>query len=363
MSTAPDVFAAAGLPVEIGRIEKELGRLWEDNAETKTRASLLNLAIYTEDPDGLAANTELIAQLAGEHACRALLILGAPTDTSSSARAWIGAHCHLVGQGTRQICSEQITFYLPGESAGALSNLVFSHLDSDLPLVFWWQAGLAPFLAQNIWPWVDRLLFDSASWTAPGHEFHLLLDAAACAQNRPGRQTILCDLNWTRLLGNRFALASLFDHPTALEHLPQLTEIHLHHSPGCRTAAVLFLGWIASRLRWTLQPLLGQHVLTDPNSQPPGREIHFSLTETTGPASHPALISCALHAPGAKFTLSRSGEAPFYQLDIEIPGHPPISQLVQAEAGDLSNLVLAELGRGGSHPGLHQALEIVLPLL
>ncbi len=34
----------AGLPVEIGRIDQELGKLWEESGDTKTRASLINLA-------------------------------------------------------------------------------------------------------------------------------------------------------------------------------------------------------------------------------------------------------------------------------------------------------------------------------
>ena len=39
----------AGFPVEIGRIDKELGKLWEEVGDTKTRASLVNLAIFTEN--------------------------------------------------------------------------------------------------------------------------------------------------------------------------------------------------------------------------------------------------------------------------------------------------------------------------
>ena len=41
-----------GMPVEIGRIDKELGKLWEETGDTKTRASLINLAIYTENARG-----------------------------------------------------------------------------------------------------------------------------------------------------------------------------------------------------------------------------------------------------------------------------------------------------------------------
>ncbi len=359
----PSLFESAGLPVEIGSIERQLGRLWEDNADTKTRASLINLAIYTEDPERLPLNNQLVAELAGEHACRALLILGDPSETSSSAQAWIGAHCHLVGKSSRQVCSEQITFYLPGESAAALSNLVFSHLDSDLPLVFWWQADLAPFLEQKIWPWVDRLLFDSAEWSHPGRQFELLLQPHASQSGQAARQTVLCDLNWTRLLGSRFAMASLFDHHTALQELSSIESIEIHHAPGARTAGLLFLGWIASRLGWSPAPLLDRHLLIDSRSQPAGREISFDLIED--PDTHPGapLRSCSLRSPRAEMTLSRPEATPFYHLSLSFQDHPPVSQLVQAESDSLPSLILAELGRGGSHTGFHQALETILPLL
>ncbi|MGB7839012.1 MAG: glucose-6-phosphate dehydrogenase assembly protein OpcA, partial [Terrimicrobiaceae bacterium] len=111
-----------GLPVEIGRIDKELGKLWEETGDTKTRASLINLAIYTESAESVAGNTNLISQIASQHACRALLIFANPGAPREGARAWISAHCHLAGKGERQICSEQITFQLDGEMVAALPN-------------------------------------------------------------------------------------------------------------------------------------------------------------------------------------------------------------------------------------------------
>ena len=34
-----------GIPVPIGAIEKTLGHLWDESGESKTRASLINLAL------------------------------------------------------------------------------------------------------------------------------------------------------------------------------------------------------------------------------------------------------------------------------------------------------------------------------
>ena len=47
-----------GLPVEIGKIEQELKKLWEEGEGAMTRASLMNLAVYSEEPGSLDKNTQ-----------------------------------------------------------------------------------------------------------------------------------------------------------------------------------------------------------------------------------------------------------------------------------------------------------------
>ena len=47
-------FRHSGLPVEIGRSSGELKKLWEQGGEMMTRASLINLAVYSEAPDSLS---------------------------------------------------------------------------------------------------------------------------------------------------------------------------------------------------------------------------------------------------------------------------------------------------------------------
>ena len=65
-----------GQSVEIGKIDKELKKLWREGENAITRASLINLAVYSEKPDSLEKNTQLIARITENHACRALVIGG-----------------------------------------------------------------------------------------------------------------------------------------------------------------------------------------------------------------------------------------------------------------------------------------------
>ena len=248
MNTLEQPTIEPGFPVEIGRIDKELGKLWEETGDTKTRASLINLAIYTENAGSLAENTDLISKIASQYACRALLIFANASAAQSEARAWINAHCHLAGKGERQICSEQITFQLDGDMVAALPNIVFSHLDSDLPLYFWWQEDFREPLDKKLWGWVDRLIYDSAKWKAPAEQFGLVRKIRTLTEVR----TILCDLNWTRLVGARFALAQLFDHSCALARVGKIESVAI--SSASHTTGLLLLGWLAAQLGWKLEP-------------------------------------------------------------------------------------------------------------
>jgi glucose-6-phosphate dehydrogenase assembly protein OpcA len=347
-SAFPEI--SPGLPVEIGRIDKELGKLWETSDDTKTRASLINLVIYTESAAQVAANTELISRIASQHACRAILIFANPSAAGAHASAWISAHCHNVGKGARQICSEQITFQLDGETASAVPNVVFSHLDSDLPLCFWWQGELSAEPDENLWSWVDRLIFDSQTWSDPAEQF-----ARACAISHLSRaRTILCDLNWTRLLTARFALANVFDHAAALPALRDVKKLTITHTKQARTTAILLAGWLAAQLGWTLESVLGRHAFRDKRNA----EVGFELIEADG-----ACISTVeFQSASAIITLRREPKAEFFHASIRPVSGGEVTQMLPAGRDSLREHLLMELSRGGVHPLYAKALDLIRPV-
>lgn len=338
-----------GLPVEIGRIEKELGKLWESSGDTKTRASLINLVVYTEDPASVAADTALISAIAGKHACRAILILANPHAEESGAKAWINAHCHMAGKG-RQICSEQITFRLDGDSAAALPNIVFSHLDSDLPLCLWWKPDFPEPLDEKLWGWVDRVIYDSSSWKNPAHQFALVRHISS----GEGDGIVLCDLNWTRLFPWRYALAGMFDHSAALPCLPEIGKLSIAAPPSGRTAALLIAGWFANRLNWGLAP--------DGRSfaSAKGQRIAFEIESGSGAG---ILESVRLECGKSSFELKLTEDAEFFESTMRIPGIPEVHQLSPAPQGRLEETLLRELSRAGRHALYTKSLDTVLQLV
>src|SRR5712691_7248872 len=103
MPAATENFAA-GMPVEVGQITRELKKLWDAGDGAATRASLINLAVYSEAPDSLGKNTAIISRITENHACRAIVIAANPTAKENRVEAWISAHCHVSRAGSKQVC-------------------------------------------------------------------------------------------------------------------------------------------------------------------------------------------------------------------------------------------------------------------
>src|SRR6266511_4731032 len=217
-----------GLPVEIGKIDQELKKLWEQGEGAATRASLVNLAVYSEEPDSLTKNTQLMAKITENHACRAIVIEADCKAQENRVEAWISAHCHVSSVGNKQICSEQISFLLKGACTTLLPSIVFSHLDSDLPFYLWWQEEFSEPMDPQLWTWVDRVIYDSQCWEDFPAQMHLV----ESAEQEANQRIVLCDLNWTRLDNVRFALAQFFDHPASYHNLAKINKLRIDFAPS-----------------------------------------------------------------------------------------------------------------------------------
>lgn len=336
-----------GIPVPIGGIEKELGRLWEESGDEKTRASLINLAVYNENPGSLESNSSVVRGIAGEHAMRAILIEADPGADGSDAEAWISMHCYPRGTKGGAVCSEQISFRLGGLAARSLQSVVFSHLDSDLPLALWWQADFHPPVEGTLWRWVDRLLFDSRDWSNTAEQFALV----SAIVSLPEARTVPCDLNWARSLPVRQALAGLFDIPQALPELGRVRHLGITHAPDNRTTALLLAGWLADRLGWHLD---------SPNSfrDPSGAPVTLTLCESEGAS----IASLHLVSEGASFEVRRDRDSDQYVTFASGAAIPSSGRMVRAPREETREILLAELSRGGRHPLYLRAVGAVRSL-
>lgn len=342
--TLIDEYAELGKEIPVCQIDRELRALWEQD-DARTNASLMNLVVYTERKGGLLENSRIISDLTRENACRAILVEIVREETAS-LRAWITAHCQL-SHGQKSVCCEQIAFRLTGRVTGRFRNTVFSHLNSDLPLVFWWQGALSDVFTERLSSVIDRLIVDSSSWDDPKTDFARIFEAT-----EGNTSFVIQDLAWTRCWQFRVGIAGLFDDPVALAVLGEIVAIRVKHSPPHRNTALQLLAWLAVQAGWEI---VGPRLFENKE----GRRITIEIesSERSAPLGLVELSS-------AKTTVRVSRETSSAYLLREIEsGDYKASSLSPADPDASERLVACQLSRGGKNSLFLKIFPVFLKLL
>jgi glucose-6-phosphate dehydrogenase assembly protein OpcA len=352
MPAAAETYSL-GIPVEIGKIEQELKKLWQESEGAMTRASLMNLAVYSEEPGSLQNNTQLMARITENHACRALVIEADCGGGDDHVSAWISAHCHVSSVGSKQVCSEQISFLLKGGCTTQLPSIVLSNLDSDLPLYLWWQEEFREPIDSQLWTWVDRVIYDSQAWS----DFHSQIHLLELMQEEANRRIVLCDLNWTRLDNLRFALAQFFDHPASHHRLAKITKVRIDFAPGFRSTAILFLGWLGAQLNWHIDEVKSSREFRFTGTS--ARQIDVDLCERSGQPVH----EIGLTSGDVEFRVTYADCGDLLEISRTQNNETRHPQLMPAGNNDLVGLISEELIRGGPHRVYLNALNCIRDVL
>lgn len=251
------------LPVDVEAIERELARLWQaapgvDRRQelALSRTSVLTLFIYAPTQQWGDWVRDVISQLSTAHPSRVVLLISAPELSLQEPQ--LSIQCHL-GMAERYApCYEQVTISLPSDGLELLPSLLIPLALPDLPAFLWW---LGPLPCQDrrfirVAQAVDRLLFDSLEQAQPLTD---LISTRRLVQ-QVARTTVVTDLNWCRLGPWQETAACLFDLPHCRWALGAIERLHLRygvqveHQPN-PSQALLYLGWIVSRLGWRLRRL------------------------------------------------------------------------------------------------------------
>ena len=342
-----------GQQVAIGSLQSELKRLWQQGEGAMTRASLINLAVYSEQAGSLKSNTQIVAKIAENHACRALVISAEPNSSDSGVESWINAHCHVGQSGKQQVCSEQLSFRLQGSCVSLLTSIVFSHLDSDLPFYLWWQSELHDPMDPQLWTWVDRFIYDSSGWKNFNAQFRLVETAQAEAKQR----ITLCDLNWTRLDKHRLAIAQFFDHPASHHHFKEMELVEIEYAAGFKSTAILLVGWLGAQLNWRVNEPAHNGSCRFLDSA--NRKIDVELHQVAGPP----VGKVVLKSRETRFAVAPAKCGDLLEVCRSGPNEKPFPQMLPAQGNDAVTLLSDELMRGGQHRVYLRALNCVRSLL
>jgi glucose-6-phosphate dehydrogenase assembly protein OpcA len=334
VDSIPEVCPELGVEVAVSAIDRELRKLWEQD-DAQTNASLMNLVVYSEQPGALIENSQIIRALTREHACRAILVGIDRNKPKPSLRAWITAHCHLA-DGRKSVCCEQIAFHLTGRVTGRFRNTVFAHLNSDLPLIFWWQGELSEILTERLVSVIDRFVFDSSSWADPVASFAKLRETSL---SNP--ELILQDHAWTRSWQFRVGIASLFDDPAAQQALPDISQIEITYHPAHRNTAIQILAWLAVQAGWKDRQSINPFAFESVS----GKAISVKLQED---AAGPPLSSVILRANDVTVQVTQKAGASHVERRVESAAYKATS-LSPVDPTTPAELVGVQLSRGGKN--------------
>ena len=236
------------------------------------RASVLNLIVTVVDSAAADRAVRTLMGLGVRHPSRALVLVPERGTGEAPLDARISTHCHEAIGGGDRVCYEEVVLAVRGDAAAHLAGIVTPLLIHDLPTHVWWP-GDPPFrdpVFEQLVELSDRVIVDSA-------DFENLLGGLRRLANLR-RQSGVGDLAWERLTRWQELTAQFFDAPRFRRYLPNLSRLRIQYavpatssaarheagdvSPGVpapMAQALLYAGWIASRLGWkrhrTLQPL------------------------------------------------------------------------------------------------------------
>jgi glucose-6-phosphate dehydrogenase assembly protein OpcA len=330
----PAVCPELGIEVPVSAIDGELRKLWEQD-DARTNASLMNLVVYSEQEGALIENSAIIRDLTREHACRAILVGIDRAEPLPSLRAWITAHCHLA-DGRKSVCCEQIAFHLTGRVTGRFRNTVFAHLNSDLPLIFWWQGELSEILTERLVSVMDRFIIDSSSWVNPAASFTMIEE---CSQANP--DLIIQDHAWTRSWQFRVGIASLFDDATAQDALPQIHSVEISYHPDHRNTALQMLTWLAVQAGWR------DVKSNEPFAFQSTSGVGISIRLIQNPAG-PPLSSVIIRSPNTVVSVHQKPGASHVERQVETATYKATS-LSPVDPVSPAELVAVQLSRGGKN--------------
>lgn len=160
--------------------------------------------------------------------------------------AQVSIYCPIPKNSTiKPVCCEYITLRGTKEAFERMSDTILSLMIAELPKFVWWKATPNPEqeLFRKLSESCNCMILDSCYFSDPESEFLKIQDLV-------DRQTYIADLNWHRLSAWQELTAATFDPPERRASLGEIDRVTIDYEKGNAAQALMFLGWIASRLGW-----------------------------------------------------------------------------------------------------------------
>ena len=246
MATIDTVWRARDTnPGEIdAALRSALSQVHRENAGY-VPARVLNLVtIVDKQYSGEIANR--LRRVGRYHPSRTIVCSVDPRRTTLDAVATIAAPAE-VSEGNIGLLRETVVVECGTRHLRHLDRIVDPLVVTDLLTCVWAPHGHAEA--------VDSLLDMSQIVLTDGVDEPEPADALHRAQQL-SKKVYVVDLAWLRSTPWRERIAATFDPPTVRPELRTISAITIRHHPDSAVAAMLLVGWLASRLGWSCSPLM-----------------------------------------------------------------------------------------------------------
>ena len=211
-------------------------------AQTATTAEGAPKAAYVPDLEG----SGVADAIAATNPCR-IIALVPSASADDGVHAQVSAYCPVQKQSQNAlVCCEYITLSGGSEALDRVGGMVSGLLLSQLPTIAWWKATPDPdhTLLQRLAAESDLVVFDSSTFKDAEAD---LLQTGKLSEGG----LAISDLNWMRLAAWQELAAAAFDPPERRTHVWEVDRVTIDYEKGNQAQALLYLGWLASRLQWT----------------------------------------------------------------------------------------------------------------
>lgn len=210
-------------------------------AGTVSKAEVNAVVHYSRDLQGAG----IADAIAASNPCRIITLC--PThEEDEGVTAQVSAYCPVQKRSQNSlVCCEYITLQGTAEALERIGGIITALLIPELPKYIWWKATPEPDypLLKRLCQESNTIIIDSSTFNQPEINLHLIGKLLDQGMN-------IADLNWSRLAPWQELAAQTFDPPERRAAIYEVDEITIDYEQGNSTQALMYLGWLASRLQW-----------------------------------------------------------------------------------------------------------------
>ena len=184
-------------------------------------------------------------EIALRNPCR-IITLSPTAGEDEGVKAQVSAYCPIQKQSSSTlVCCEYITLSGTATALERVGGMIPSLLIGGLPKFLWWKAtpDANNPLFKKLAGVCNNVIVDSCNFNKP--EVDLLRLQELVETGVP-----LADLNWRRLSGWQELTAEAYDSPQRRSVLAEVDRVNIDYEKGNPVQALMFVGWLASRLNW-----------------------------------------------------------------------------------------------------------------